>query len=384
VPFLVVTLVAGARRGLAAWPAALATGVAFALAQGLAAALVGPQLADLAGALAALAALLVLLRLWRPRAVHRFEHDPPPPPAAPPPLGRVLRAFSPFALLALAVTAWSLPPARALLDAATVVVPIPGLEAAAGAPGPGAAIRLDLLAASGTAVLAAALASAIALGATRAELQRVLARTATSVRGPVATVALVLAFASVVNGAGMAAELGRAVAAAGPLFPAVSPLLGWLGVVLTGSNTASNALFAPLQAATAATVAMPPLLAVASNVVGGATAQMVTPASIAVATAGVPGVHGREGDVLRLTLGRSLALASAVCLLVWAEARPLAGWLPRPAPARDAAAPPSRLDGALLLSAAAAAAGAIALGARRAGRAPGGPERRASAPSENA
>jgi lactate permease len=167
IPLLLVTMVAGTRRGLGAWPAALAAGIAFAAVQGRAANLVGPQLADVVAALAALAAVLWVNARFPPAAPFRFASDPPPSAAAPPPPARLLRAVSPFAMLAVAVAARSLPPARVLLERATLVLRVPGLDGAlmqGGAPVP-AVWKLDLLAAGGTAVAVAGLASALVCGA---------------------------------------------------------------------------------------------------------------------------------------------------------------------------------------------------------------------------
>lgn len=331
IPFLLTTLVAGARRGLEAWPAALAAGASFAAVQALAANALGPQLVDVAAGLAALGAVLLVARRWPPAAPFRFAGDPPPAEAAArPPLPQVLRAFSPFALLVLIVAAWSLPPVRALLDRATLTLAVPGLDGALVRDGgPVRALwRVDLLAATGTAVALGALASALALGASRADVELVLRRAGASLRRPVLTIALVLGFAFLVNASGMAAALGAAVARAGAAFPLAAPLLGWIGVVLTGSNTSSNALFGALQSVTARHVGMSPLLAVTANAVGGACAQMVTPQGMAVATAGIAALAGREGAMLRRTLPRSLGALAGVAVLTALLAGPLAALVP--------------------------------------------------------
>lgn len=367
-PFLVVALVAGPRRGLAAWPAALATGLAFAGTQALVSATLGAPLADVAAAVAGLAALLALLRVWRPAAPYRFAGDPPAPRAAPPAARRVLRAFTPFALLGVAVATWSLPPVRRLLDAATVAVPVPGLHGAtfAGGPPVDAVLRLDLLAASGTAVVAALLLSVPALGATRADLALVLRRGLRALVRPVLTVAVVLAFAFLVKASGMAAALGAALAGAGRLFPAVSPAVGAVGVLLTGAVSSSNALFVPLQQVTAAAVGMSPLLAVAANAAGGVCVSMASPQALAVASAGVPGIAGREGEVLARTGWRAAVLLAATAGTTALLAGPLAALLPGRGAGEAPAAPPGS-DGALLLGAAGAAALALVIVARRAG-----------------
>lgn len=378
VPFLLVALVAGPRRGLGAWRAALAAGAAFALAQGLVSNLLGPQLVDVVAALAAIGAILAVVRRWPPAAPFRFAHDPPPAAARAPPAARALRAFSPFAILAVLVAAWGAAPVRTLLDRATLVLPVPWLDGALvrdGAP-VRALWRLDLLSTGGTAVLAAVAASALALGASRRDGAVVLRRAATSLRRPVLAITLVLGFAFLVNASGMAAALGSTLAAAGDAFPLASPVLGWLGVVLTGSNTSSNALFGRLQHVTATRVGMDPLLAVSANTLGGACAQMVTPQGMAVAAAGIPGLAGREGEVLRRTIGRSLAALAFASVLTWAAAGPLDWIVPARLLAPPAAARPALAAGGAFLAAAALAVAIIAALARRAGRAPGAPAHR--------
>jgi lactate permease len=378
IPFLLTTLVAGVRRGLQAWPAALAAGASFAAVQALAANLLGPQLVAVAAGLAAMGAVLLVARRFPAAAPFRFEGDPPAAAVAPPPLPQVLRAFSPFGLLILVVAAWSLPPVRALLDRATVTLPIPGLDGVLlrdGAP-VRAVWRVDLLAATGTAVALGALCTAAALAASRADVALVLRRAGTSLRRPVLTIALVLGFAFLVNASGMAAALGETLARTGAAFPLAAPLLGWLGVVVTGSNTSSNALFGALQSATAVRLGLAPLLAVAANAVGGACAQMVTPQGMAVAAAGLPALAGREAALLRRTLPRSLGALAGMAVLSALFAGPLGALVPAGhGAARAAAASPGAWGPAALALAAAVALVAIAL-ARRAGRRPGAPAHR--------
>ncbi|HTZ51064.1 MAG TPA: L-lactate permease, partial [Spirochaetia bacterium] len=125
------------------------------------------------------------------------------------------------------------------------------------------------------------------------------------------TVCLVLATAFMMNASGMSVTLGSAFAATGALFPLVSPLLGWLGVLVTGSDTSSNALFGALQRTTADKLGMNPALLVAANASGGVAGKMVSPQSIAVATAST-GLAGQEGRLFRSTVGHSLAMALVI------------------------------------------------------------------------
>jgi lactate permease len=386
VPFLLTTLVAGARRGLEVWPAAAAAGLAFAAAQSVAVHVFGPALADVAAGLAAIGAVLVVARRFPPARPFRFAHDPPAPREPAPPAGRALRAFAPFALVILVVAAWSLPSVRRLLDAATVIVPVPGLDGAIVRDGvPVRALwRFDPLAGAGTAVALAALASGAALNATRRDWAIVLRRGAASLRRPILTIALVLGFAYLVNASGMAEALGAALARAGALFPIAAPVVGWLGVVLTGSNTSSNALFGSLQAATARHAGLPPVLAVAANAFGGACAQMVTPQGMAVATAGVAALAGREGAVLRRTLPRSLAALAGTAAVTALLAGPLAALVPGDS-AADATGPlapraTAAAGGAAILIGLAGIVALVAFLARRAGRVAGEPAHRDRGP----
>ncbi|HEX9399663.1 MAG TPA: L-lactate permease [Anaeromyxobacter sp.] len=208
-----------------------------------------------------------------------------------------------------------------------------------------------------------------ALGATRRDVRLVIRRAFPALARPVLTISLVLAFAFLMKASGMAVALGGVLAETGRAFPALSPLVGAIGVLLTGAISSSNALFVPLQQVTAAHVGMAPLLAVAANVAGGVCAQMVAPQAMAVASAGIPGIAGREGEVLLRTAGRSVALLAGICATVALVAGPLGWVLPgHPTGAAAAAASPSAPAGWILLGSTTTVAAALALVARRAGR----------------
>lgn len=125
----------------------------------------------------------------------------------------------------------------------------------------------------------------------------------------------------------MSASLGIFLAGTGKFFPFVSPLLGWLGVFLTGSDTSANALFCNLQAVTAQQVGVDPILTVAANSSGGVTGKMISTQSIAVATAAT-GLVGKEGDLFNFTVIHSFILALAVCLMTYAKAYYLSWMIP--------------------------------------------------------
>ena len=146
-------------------------------------------------------------------------------------------------------------------------------------------------------------------------------------RFPVLTIATILGLAFLMNYSGMSTTLGIGFTKTGSLFPFFAPILGWLGVFLTGSDTSSNALFCGMQRSTAQAVGMPPELAVAVNSSGGVTGKMISPQSISVATAAT-GMIGQEGNLFRFALGHSIAMTLVLCVLTYLQAGPLSFMLP--------------------------------------------------------
>lgn len=147
---------------------------------------------------------------------------------------------------------------------------------------------------------------------------------------PILTIALILGLAYLMNYSGMSASLGLAFTLTGGFFPFCAPILGWLGVFLTGSDTSSCALFGGMQRDTAIAVGMSPELAVASNASGGTTAKMISPQSLSVATAAT-GMVGEEGNLFRFTILHSIGMTLLLCILTWLQAGPLA-WTIRALP----------------------------------------------------
>jgi lactate permease len=186
---------------------------------------------------------------------------------------------------------------------------------------------LDYLAASGSSVLVAALISAAICGLGAGEAARLLGATLHGTRSPALTISAVLALAYVMNASGMTTCLGIFSTRAGTLFPLISPILGWLGVFLTGSDTSSNVLFGGLQKAAAEKLGINPLLTAAANTSGGVMGKMISPQSIAVACAAT-GLVGQEGSLFRFTIRHSLALLSIVCVICYLQACVLAWMVP--------------------------------------------------------
>ena len=340
-PFWLVRAMVPWRETLAVWPALLAIGGAFASVQFAWSNFVGFELVDLVSAIASLAAGILVLRLWKPKAEYRFEHDDPGPasPDVAPPARAVARAWMPFALLSATVLIWGLPPVKRAMDRYTTTRwEIPGLHervykgaAITGHTAPTekdrekAVADLVPVSATGTAVFVAAVLSGLLLGVSPIRMAGMLGATAARLVPAIAAIAAMLALGFVTKASGMDVVLGLAFTRTGAgLYPVFGTLLGWLGVALTGSDTSSNVLFGNLQRVTAEKLGLPPVLMASANTTGGVMGKMIDAQSIVVAAAAT-GEGGREGDLLRAVIGHSLALALMVGAIVWAYAHLLPG-----------------------------------------------------------
>jgi L-lactate transport len=319
IPAYLMAVMGGWGALRAVWPGALVCGVCFALTQFLVSNYIGPYLTDILASLITILGLVALLHLWHPRESPPVVSDRPRVPA-----GTMLRAWSPYVLLVIFVLLWGYGPFKALLDKATLVFPWPGLDGeirrlppVVAAPAPYAAkFTLNLLSASGTSALTAMLCSAIALRVSPGSVLAIIGRTARDLALSMLTIASVLALAYVMNYSGSTATLGLTFAATGALFPFFSPLLGWLGVFLTGSDTSANALFGNLQVVTANALGLSPELMAAANSSGGVMGKMISLQSISVAAAATGMAASDEAKLFRFTLKHSVLLASVIGLIV--------------------------------------------------------------------
>lgn len=327
IPALVVFLLDGWRGFRETWPVVVGIGVLFSAVQALTLYVLGPELVDIIAPLIAMGALAAFMTQWQPRRVYR-EPGAPAGPTARWPLPAVLRAWSPFYILTFTILAWSLPAFKALFApggwlAMTVLrFPMPGLHAqvlevppVVTAPHALPAVwTVALISASGTAILISALlttASSKRLTAGIAWQQLALAWR--ELWRPIAMIAMIMAVAYIANFAGASSVIGLALAQTGEIFPLISPVIGWMGVFITGSVVNSNTLFAHLQAVTATQIGTSSALLVAASTAGGVMAKLVSPQSIAIAAAAV-GMVGKESDIMRSALRYSLALLAYVCL----------------------------------------------------------------------
>lgn len=440
IPFYVIVMMTGFKKAMEVLPAILVCGITFAVAQWLTASYVGPYLPDITASLAAMAALVLLLRVWQPKENYVFSHEA----AATKEEhhytgGQIFRAWAPYLFLTLMVLLWGIPSVKTALDKSKIVIPITGLDnmivkkvttpevglqkitavtaeidkltvslpktdekvakavailgelktaeaamisveqklAGKGATLPqeryaaldpifkkntelqdlskalvkdklvdkdqfkaltkalndqlptkiAAKYNFNFMSAAGTAILIAALLSALICGVNMVDVAKIAGKTLVDMRFPALTVASVLGLAYIMNASGMTNCLGLIFTKTGHWFPFIAPMLGWLGVFLTGSDTSSNVLFGGLQKATAEQLGISPILTGAANTSGGVMGKMISPQSLAVATAAC-GMVGEEGSLFRFTLKHSIFLTLLVCIIVYLQAYYLQWMIP--------------------------------------------------------
>lgn len=332
VPFWLVAIMSGWKGVKETWPACLVSGGSFALSQWFSANYLSPMLPDIISALFSLVCLILFLRVWQPKNIWRFPNEPRiqgtrPHHAA----GAVIKAWTPFILLTLMVGDWGMGSVKAVLDSVTLKFAIPGLHLAIikdGAPKAMEAIfTFNWLSAGGTGILIAAFISMLILGMRFNDWLRIFGETIHDLRYALLTIFMVLGFAYIANFSGMSTTLGQALTVTGAAFPFVAPFLGWLGVFITGSDTSSNALFGKLQYITGQNIGVDPVLTVAANSSGGVTGKMISPQSIAVATAAT-GQVGKEGELFRFAIGPSILMTLFISILVTLQAYILKWMIP--------------------------------------------------------
>jgi lactate permease len=381
VPFWLIWTMAGRKKMIEVWPACLTAGLSFAISQFLVSNFHGPWLVDIISAIISMGSLVVLLRFWQPKTIYRFPHEeqvdnttapsgmpggqlPQPAYAATmlrpamagagaggggsvpvaaisqgPSRREALIAWMPWIVLSVLVFIWGIPQVKEFLNGGpkdapnflsgisvfrfevpflhqavfrdVPVVPEPEAEAAI--------YTFNWLSATGTSLLLAGFLSGLLLGLSPMELLRVFWGTLMRVRMSLLTIAAMLALGYTTRYAGLDATMGLAFASTGFLFAFFSPMLGWLGVALTGSDTSSNVLFGNLQQITAQQLGLPPVLTAAANSSGGVMGKMIDAQSIVVAGVAT-GQHGQEGEILRYVFFHSLVLAALVGVVVFLQA----------------------------------------------------------------
>jgi lactate permease len=333
IPFWLVWAQAGWRGMCGVWPACLVTGVSFGLTQFLVSEFHGPWLVGIIGAMVSMGCLVGFMRVWKPKDESRQPGaaDVPPPSGAAPVTGSPVKAWLPWILLSVFVFLWGLPPVKkALNDLFVAKLDVPGLHLAVTkvppvAPEPEAekaVFTFNALSATGTALLLAGIAAGFGLGLKPKRIAAIYWHTLVRVRVSLLTIALMLALGFVSRYSGTDTTMGLAMASTGFLFPFFSPLIGWLGVALTGSDTSSNVLFGNLQKVSAQQLGLSPILMAASNSSGGVMGKMIDAQSIVVASVATGGHKDSPdaGTVLRSVFWHSLALAILMGFFVMLQA----------------------------------------------------------------
>ena len=336
VPFWVVWAFAGFRGMVGVWPAALVAGVSFAIPQFVVSNYHGPWLVDIVASISSMASLTLLLQFWRPKELWKHDETGQPSVVDQSVYSRreITRAWVPWILLSVLVFLWGTPLMKKSLNTLSapefpvsglhnLVVRIPPVVAVPTAGKPTkpeeAIFKLNWLSATGTGILASAILAGFFMGCSPGALVRVYLQTLVRVRYSLITIAAMLALGYVTKYSGTDATLGLALAKTGVLYPFFGTLLGWLGVALTGSDTASNVLFGGLQKITAEQTGISPVLMAAANSSGGVMGKMVDAQSIVVASTAT-NWYGHEGAILRYVFFHSIALACLVGILVYLQA----------------------------------------------------------------
>jgi lactate permease len=349
-------------------PATLTCGITFAVAQFVCSNFVSTQLTDIVASLAAGASVVLLLRVWQPAEAYVETPEAAAVASAvdTPVLagatiggsgsgsgstgqgsslaaelaardkgttdsrGAVLRAYAPYIII---ITVFSLAamvtPLKDLLAQRTIAFQWPGLDllTAKGKPSTLATFKFNWLASAGTLLIISGLLSIPFIGISAAKAVKAYLGTYDQLKFAIVTVMAVLGLAYVMNSSGQTATLGIWMAGIGSAFALLSPVLGWLGVAVTGSDTSSNSLFGALQVSAANQVGLSPTLMAASNSSGGVLGKMISPQNLAIAAAAV-GMSGKEGDIFRKVIGWSLGLLAVMCVLVFLQSTILAFMLP--------------------------------------------------------
>lgn len=344
VPFILLVIVDG-RRGLReVWPVALVAGVSFAVLQVIGAMLLPVELVDIVAALLATGATLALLRVWHPQAsvqepvmelqsvgaaaTPRALAQAAPIPATADTTTEKVKAFVPYAIILLVVAVAQVPVVGALLAKMTSVFNWPGLSVidAAGHPVTAVVAKFEWVLSAGSLVLIAGMLCTPVLGISPAKAFRTYLRTLYKLRWAVATVCAVVGLAFVMNLSGQTITLGVWAAGAGRAFAAISPVIGWFGTALTGSDTSTNALFGVLQVTTARATGLSDVLLAAANSAGGVCGKAVSPQNLAIGAVAVA-MGGREGELFRRVVGWTLLMIGIMALIVFLQSTPVLSWM---------------------------------------------------------
>ncbi|ORJ58885.1 L-lactate permease [Mycobacterium simiae] len=342
---LALVFIADGRRGLReTWHVALTAGVVFGVGQYATSNFLSVPLADVVASLLSSGAVVLLLRVRRPQTAPRVAvvaggaSDTMSPEFEAnlnqsdlnksDSRGEVFRAYSPYAIIIAVFVLCQIPVVKGFLEHATYSVRWPGLhlQTAKGSPSGLANFTFNLLNTPGSQMLAAGLVAMFVLRLSVGSAIKAYGATLHQLRWAILTVMAVLALAFVMNASGQTITLGTWMAGAGAAFALLSPILGWIGVAVTGSDTSSNSLFGALQVTAAAKAGLSPLLMVAGNSSGGVLGKMISPQNLAIAAAAV-NLDGKEGDIFRRVMAWSAVFLLFICVLSALQASSLLSWM---------------------------------------------------------
>lgn len=373
VPLVLVFVVDGKRGVKHTWLPAIVAGLSFAVAQFVASNYISVPLTDIVAALVAAASVVLLLRFWSPvedittaDMEHSADHaqgrrggeqvgatvagapseqragtgrggaaggaspELATTASGSDPGNEVVKAYAPYLIIIAIFSVANITAVKTALAESPWTIPFawPGLEVAnsAGVPLASTTFNFNWLPAAGTLMIFAGILSAIVLKISPARMLKAYGATYHELRWAIVTVMAVLGLAYVMNLSGQTTTLGVWLAGTGGFFVVLSPILGWLGVAVTGSDTSANALFGALQVQTAAEAGLDPLLLAAANSSGGVLGKMVSPQNLAIAAAAV-GMAGKEGDLFRKVFGWSMLLLVFMCVIVFLQSTAVLGWM---------------------------------------------------------
>jgi lactate permease len=349
VPLILVGMVDGTRGIRSTWPAAVVGGLAFAIGQFVCSNYISVELTDIVASLLSAGAIVALLQVWQPsdpltgesaggarpaiagaavadttheREVQRKEGN-----------GRdsgteVAQAFAPYLIIIAVFAIAQIGPIKDFLDGLTKAFDWPGLDVQnpKGEVPSSVTFKFNWANAAGTLLLVSGLLTMVVLRFSPGRALGTLGRTLSELKFAILTVAAVLALAYVMNLSGQTITLGQWIAGASGILPFLSPIIGWLGVAVTGSDTSSNSLFGTLQVAAAQKAGYSQVLLAAANSSGGVLGKMISPQNLAIGAAAV-GLGGREGDIFRKVLGWSLVLVLMMCVIVYLQSTGILDWM---------------------------------------------------------
>jgi len=333
-------------------PATLTVGLTFAATHLVISSYGSMQLTDIVASLVAAASLGLVLVIWRPAStyIEAPEHQSgvahAEGRASTGPLGRgaaikltagddqkdsgseIFKAYAPYLIIVAVFALSQVPIIKGALAAPTVKFTWPGLDllSSSGQPSALPTFTFNLFESAGTLTMVAGLITIPVLGISGFKAVRAYLATYRQLSRAIITVIAILGAAYVMNASGQTVTLGAWMAAAGSGFALLSPVLGWLGVAVTGSDTSSNTLFGAMQVSAAGKAGLNPAVMAAANASGGVLGKMISPQNLAIAAAAV-GLSGREGEIFRKVIAWSLGFLVIMCTMVYLQTTPVLGWM---------------------------------------------------------